>query len=444
MQAAEDLAADAANAGAWPAPIERGTRGEAVVEGVDLHAIARHVGTPCYVYSARAIRARIGALRGALQGIDHLICYAVKANPSLGVLQQMAQAGLGADIVSGGELRRALRAGIAPARIVFSGVGKTAAEIDDALSLGIWKFNLESKDELDTLQRLALLRHLRAHAAVRINPDVDAGTHDKISTGRAGDKFGVGIDTARRWFMQRERWPNVQLDGLHMHIGSQVTALGPFRDALARVVGLQRELNAGGHAIDSIDVGGGLGACYRAGHDQPLAVAQYADAIRAALGDYRGTLVLEPGRHLVAEAGVLLSHVVRTKPGVERDFMVLDAAMNDLARPSLYGAWHEIVVLRPDARASQSYDVVGPVCESSDRFAQDRSLPPCSAGDLVAIAGAGAYGSSMSSTYNSRPLAPEVLIDGGRYAVIRTRQTLEQMTAGEQVAPAWNKPDELA
>jgi len=439
MQAVEELAADAANEGAWPAPIERCSRGEAMIDGVDLHAIARHVGTPCYVYSARAIRAQIAAMRAALRGVDHLICYAVKANPSLGVLQQMAQAGVGADIVSVGELRRALRAGIAPSRIVFSGVGKTAAEIDDALSIGIWKFNIESEDELDTLQRLASLRHLRAHAAVRINPDVDAGTHDKISTGRSGDKFGVSLDTARRWFWQCGHWPNVNLDGLHMHIGSQVTALAPIRDALACIVGLQRELAAAGHVIDSIDVGGGLGARYRAGHDRPLAVTHYADAIRAALGDYRGKLVLEPGRHLVAEAGVLLSHVLRTKPGAERDFLVLDAAMNDLARPSLYGAWHEIAVLHPDARAPQSYDVVGPVCESSDRFAQDRSLPHCRAGDLVAIAGAGAYGASMSSTYNSRALAPEVLVDGGRYAVIRTRQTLEQMTAGEQAAPAWNR-----
>ena len=205
-------------------------------EGVPLQQIAAQHGTPCYVYSAPAIRAQIAAMRAALRGVDHMICYAVKANPSLGVLQQMAQAGIGADIVSGGELRRALRAGIAPARIVFSGVGKSTAEIDDALSLGIWKFNLESEAELDTLQRLALLRHLRAHAAVRINPDVDAGTHEKISTGRSGDKFGVSLDTARRWFTQREHWPNVHLDGLHMHIGSQVTALAPFRTSERKLI----------------------------------------------------------------------------------------------------------------------------------------------------------------------------------------------------------------
>jgi diaminopimelate decarboxylase len=440
MEALEDLPV-AANENAWPEPLERDAHGIARIDGVELDALARAVGTPCYLYSARAIRQRIAAMQSAFAGRDALICYAVKANPSLGVLQQMAQAGLGADIVSGGELRRALRAGIAPAKIVFSGVGKTAAEIDDALSLGIWKFNLESEDELGTLQGLAALRHLHAHAAIRINPDVDAGTHDKISTGRAGDKFGVDLDTARRWYAQREHWPNVRIDGLHMHIGSQVTQLEPFRAALARIVALQRELEAGGHRIDSIDVGGGLGARYRAGHDHPLPIAQYAEAIREALGDYAGRLVLEPGRHLVAESGVLLTRVVRTKPGAPRDFLVLDAAMNDLARPSLYGAWHEIVPLHALPRATQRYDVVGPVCESSDRFAHDRPMPRCRAGDLVAIAGAGAYGASMSSTYNSRPLVSEVMIDAGRYAVIRRRQTLDQLLAGEVAAPAWTTPE---
>jgi diaminopimelate decarboxylase len=408
----------------------------AQLDGVDLHALATRQGTPLYVYSARAVRQRVAALREAFQGLDPAICFAVKANPALGVLRLMAQQGLGADIVSAGELRRALLAGIEPGRIVFSGVGKTAIEIDVALEAGVWKFNVESEDELRLLDRRAALRGVVAHAAVRVNPDVDAGTHEKISTGRAENKFGVSVEQAREWFAAGDALDHVRLDGLHVHIGSQIVALEPFRRALERVRGLWLELRARGHAIETIDIGGGLGVRYRA-DDEPVAVAGYAATVRHALEGFEGRLVLEPGRYLVAEAGLLLTRVIRVKKGESRDFLVVDAAMNDLARPSLYGAWHDIRALHGEPQPAACYDVVGPVCESSDTFAKARELPRCAAGDLLAIGGAGAYGMSMASTYNSRPLPAEVLIDDGRYAVIRARQSFDAMIAGEPDADTW-------
>jgi diaminopimelate decarboxylase len=416
-------------------------RAAAQLDGVDLHALAARLGTPLYVYSARAIRQRIAALREGFHGLDPAICFAVKANPSLGVLRLMAQHGLGADIVSGGELRRALMAGIEPGRIVFSGVGKSAREIETALECGIWKFNVESEDELRLLDRLAGERGVVARAAARVNPDVDAGTHDKISTGRADNKYGVSVAQAREWFLACDALRHVRLDGLHVHIGSQIVALEPFRRALERVMALWRELRALGHAVDTIDIGGGLGVRYRAEDEAPVAVGGYAETVRHALEDFDGTLVLEPGRYLVAEAGLLLTRVLRLKRGEGRDFLVVDAAMNDLARPSLYGAWHDIRALHGEARPAARYDVVGPVCESSDIFAQARELPRCAAGDLLAIGGAGAYGMSMASTYNSRPLPAEVMVDDGRFAVIRARQTFDQMLAGEALAGDWQRAE---
>jgi diaminopimelate decarboxylase len=410
------------------------------LDGVDLAALAQSVATPFYAYSATAIHQRIDELQVALRGLRTLICFAVKANSSLAILQLMAAAGVGADIVSTGELQRAMRAGIPPERIVFSGVGKSADEIAEALAAGILRFNVESLDELRTLQRLACAQQVIAHAAVRVNPDVDAQTHAKISTGRAENKFGVSIDEARRWFANSTQFSHVSLDGLHVHIGSQILQLEPIRDALQRVAAFWRELVQAGHAIDSIDVGGGLGVCYRAGHDQPIAAVDYVAVIRETLAGFDGCLVLEPGRYLVAEAGVLLSRVLRIKYGDERQFLVLDAAMNDLLRPSLYDAWHDIVPVSPIPGPRTRYDIVGPVCETGDTFARDRELPVCAAGDLLLIKATGAYGASMASTYNSRPLAAEVLLDRGRYAVIRQRQTFEQMTAGEQPARDWQIP----
>ncbi len=404
------------------------------LDGVDLEVLARKAGTPCHAYSASAIRQRIDALQAALSGLDARMCYAVKANSSIAILQLMDAAGVGADIVSGGELQRCLRAGMPAARIVFSGVGKSADEIAMALEAGIARFNVESADELYLIERLAAARDAVAHASVRVNPDVDAATHAKISTGKAENKFGVDVDTARRWFAESDRLAHVRLDGLHMHIGSQLLDLDPIRKALQRLAALWRELVGAGHAIDCIDVGGGLGVCYRRGRDRPVDVNDYVAAIRHALDGFDGRILLEPGRWLVAEAGVLLTRVIRVKPGRERQFLVLDAAMTDLARPSLYDAWHDIVPVRPRHHTSRVYDVVGPVCESSDTFARDRELPRCEAGDLLMIKATGAYGASMASTYNSRPLAAEVLLERGRCAVVRRRQTFDEMIAGEQPA----------
>lgn len=422
---------------ASPAIAKTQSAAETFLDGVDLQALARRLGTPCYVYSAAAIRQRIYAMRAALQGLDTLVCYAVKANSSLAILQLMAGAGLGADIVSGGELWRSLRAGILARRIVFSGVGKSADEIATALDAGIARFNVESADELHLLQRVAGERNAVARASVRFNPDVDALTHDKISTGKSENKFGVGIDEVRAWFGNSASLTHVRLDGLHVHIGSQILSLDPIRQALGRTADLWRELTTAGHAIASIDVGGGLGVCYRPGHDRPVAIEAYAGVIRDALAGFGGRILLEPGRWLVAEAGMLLTRVIRIKQGRQRRFLVLDAAMTELVRPSLYDAWHEIVPLTNPGRSPQTYDVVGPVCETGDTFARDRELPECEAGDLVMIKTTGAYGASMASNFNSRPLAAEILVDGGRYAVVRRRQTFEDMIADEQSADDW-------
>ena len=405
--------------------------------GVDLASLAEHEGTPLYVYSAPAIRTRLRALKDALAGLDAGICYAVKANGNGAVLRLIGEEGAGADIVSGGELQRALRAGIPADRIVFSGVGKSFLEIDTALAAGIARFNVESRAELDLLQARAAACNGVARASVRINPDVDALTHAKISTGKAENKFGVSIAEARAWFDAKSLWPDVRLDGLHMHIGSQLLSLDPVREALQRMAAFWKQLEAAGHAIASIDVGGGLGVRYRDGEQAPAA-RDYAMAIREALHGFEGRILVEPGRWLVAEAGLLLSRVLLEKQGEARRFLVLDAAMNDLLRPSLYEAWHDIVRIGDDGtRERIAYDVVGPVCETGDTFATGRELAHCAAGDLVAILGAGAYGASMASTYNSRPLAAEVLVDEGRYAVIRRRQTFDEMIAGELPANDW-------
>ncbi|HZX72124.1 MAG TPA: diaminopimelate decarboxylase [Rhodanobacter sp.] len=411
-----------------------------LIDGVDPRALARHVSTPAHLYSAGVMRERLNALKVALADVNASICYAVKANSSLAILQWMNQAGVGADIVSAGELERCLRAGMPPSRIVFSGVGKTEVEIATALEAGISRFNVESVDELHSVNAIAGNLGVLAHAAVRINPDVDARTHAKISTGKAENKFGVSIAEARSWFARHRDWPHARLDGLHVHIGSQIQQLDPFVAALQRVAAFWRELEHDGHAIASIDVGGGLGVRYRDA-DNPPAAADYVGAIRQALAGFRGLIVLEPGRWLIAEAGMLLTRVIRIKHGESRNFLVLDAAMNDLARPSLYDAWHDIVpVVADPGRAPVTYDIVGPVCESGDTFARDRVLPECRAGELLLIRATGAYGASMSSTYNSRPLAAEVLLDDGCFAVIRRAQTFEEMTAGEQPATDWVKP----
>jgi diaminopimelate decarboxylase len=409
-------------------------------EGVDLGALALREGTPLHVYSTAAIRERVRGLQAALAGLDALVCYAVKANSNQAILRLMADAGVGADIVSGGELRRSLRAGIPAGRIVFSGVGKRADEIVQALDAGVARFNVESRAELELLQAIAAARGEVARASVRINPDVDALTHAKISTGKSENKFGVSIAEARAWFESAGQRPAVRLDGLHMHIGSQILQMAPVREALQRMAGFWRDLVAAGHEIASIDVGGGLGVRYREG-EQALPAADYVAEIRAALDGFTGRILLEPGRYLVAEAGLLLTRALLTKHGEHRDFLVLDAAMNDLLRPSLYDAWHDIGRIGDNTgRETVAYDVVGPVCETGDTFAVGRMLPRCEAGDLLAIRATGAYGASMASTYNSRPLAAEVLVDGDRYAVVRRRQSFDEMIAGEQPAGDWRTP----
>jgi diaminopimelate decarboxylase len=423
------------NAGHRPLPPRIGDPG--TWDGVDLAALAAALGTPLHVYAAGAVRQRIAALRSALAGLDAAVCYAVKANSNLAILRLMAEQDLGADIVSGGELKRCLYAGIPASRIVFSGVGKTEGEIGEALAAGIGRFNVEAADELDSLQRLARARGVIAHAAVRINPDVDPGTHAKISTGQLETKFGVSIREARSWFAGASRLTHVCLDGLHMHIGSQVLTLDPFRRALERLATFWRELAGAGHAITSIDVGGGLGVRYRAGRDEPVGAAEYVDAIREALDGFSGRIVLEPGRWLVAEAGVLLTRVLRIKQGERCRFLVLDAAMNDLLRPSLYDAWHDLELVSGEARPLTTYDIVGPVCETGDTFARAREMPECVPGDLLIFRSTGAYGAAMASTYNTRPLAAEVLADAGRYAVIRRRQSFEDMIGGESMADTW-------
>jgi diaminopimelate decarboxylase len=286
------------------------------------------------------------------------------------------------------------------------------------------------------LQQQAHARHVVARAAVRINPDVDAGTHAKISTGKAENKFGVSIGEARAWFLACASFPNVRLDGLHVHIGSQILTLGPYEAAFAQVAAFERELRSSGHPVESIDIGGGLGVSYRDG-EQAIAIADYVGVIRNALRDFPGRIICEPGRYLVAEAGSVLTRVIRTKHGAQRDFLIVDAAMNDLMRPSLYDAWHAIEPVTSTGRQLVSYDVVGPICESADTFARGRPLPRCENGDLLMIRNTGAYGASMASTYNSRPIAAEVLVDGGRYAIVRRRQTFEEMVAGETGVKVW-------
>lgn len=410
---------------------------ESYIDGVNLEALARRLGTPLYVYSTSSIREHIGALRAALDGCNAEVHYAVKANSNLAILELMAEAGVGADIVSGGELWRCLRAGIPAAHVVFSGVGKTAVEIADALDAKIGRFNVESSDELSLLQRIAADRGVVANASARINPDVDPHTHAKISTGKSENKFGVDIATARKWFADTATLTNVQLDGLHVHIGSQMLGLGPISQALHELARFWRELVAAGHPIRCLDVGGGLGICYRTGRDHPVGVAAYVGSIKEALSGFGGRILLEPGRWMVGEAGVLLARVVRVKLGRARRFLVLDAAMNDLIRPSLYNAWHDIVPVTALDRPLVTYDVVGPVCETGDTFAVGREMPRCEAGDLVMIRATGAYGAAMASSYNSRPLAAEVLLNRGRYAVVRCRQTLEALVADERTARQW-------
>lgn len=405
-------------------------------EDVPLARIADAVGTPFYCYSSGFIEAQYRRFAASLSGLNASIHFAVKANSNLAVIRLLAGLGAGADVVSGGETRRALAAGVPASRIIFSGVGKTREEIEFALAHCIHQFNVESEAELEALNAIALARGIRAPVALRINPDVDAHTHAKISTGRKENKFGIDHDRAKATALRAGTLKGLNLVGLAVHIGSQLTDVAPYRIAFTRVADFARELLREGVPIERLDLGGGLGIRYR--HETPPALADYAEAVRATVGGLGLALAFEPGRFLVAEAGVLVSRVVHVKDGVSRHFVIQDAAMNDLARPSLYDAWHDILpVDAPPAEAPLlPADVVGPVCETGDTFAVNRPLPPVRADDLLAIMQAGAYGASMSSTYNTRPLAPEVMVRGGTFAVIRPRQTYDALL-GQDMIPGW-------
>ncbi len=409
-----------------------------LMEGVPLHAVADAVGTPTWVLSAGSIRGRLRALQAAFAeaALSAQVHYAVKANDHLAVLRLMAQGGAGADVVSGGELRRALLAGIAADRIVFSGVGKAEWELRLALEAGVGQINVESAEELAMLSAVAHGMGRTARVALRVNPDVDAGTHAKITTGRADNKFGIAYGSAAALYAHAAGLPGIEPVGLALHIGSQILSMAPYRAAYARVAGLVRELRAAGLPVHMVDCGGGLGIGYR---DEPAASpAAFAGAIRATLGGMDLELAVEPGRWLVGTAGLLLASAVLVKTTGARRFVVLDAAMNDLLRPAMYDAWHGVVpVSAADAaQAVAPCDIVGPVCESGDTFARGRALPPLGRNARLAILDAGAYGSVMSSTYNARPLAAEVLVDGDRWSVIRARQPLEALWAGETI-PDW-------
>jgi diaminopimelate decarboxylase len=410
--------------------------GEIHCEDVPLSLIAAEVGTPAYVYSSAAMRARARLVKAALAPLgDPLIAFAVKANPNAAVLATLAAEGLGADVVSGGEYRRARGAGIPGERIVFSGVGKTAAEMREALEGGLCQFNLESVEEAEMLSQVTTAMGLTAPAAFRINPDVAAGSHAKISTGAAHNKFGVPIAQGLAAYALAKALPGLDVRGVAVHIGSQLTSLGPLEAAFAKIGALIAELRAAGHGIRTADLGGGLGVAYDPALPPPPSPADYGEMVQRVAGAWGTRLIFEPGRLLVAEAGVLLTKVIRVKAGSASPFVIVDAAMNDLMRPTLYDAWHAIDAVRPRGD-SMTADIVGPICETGDTFALSRRMDRVEPGDLVVIRTSGAYGATLANTYNSRALVPEVLVNGDDWALVRERQEVEAMIKGERV-PAW-------
>jgi diaminopimelate decarboxylase len=410
--------------------------GRLCCEGVDLTALADTVGTPCYVYSAATLTRHAEVIAAAFAGQSCVIAYSVKANGNLAVLSTLARAGCGADVVSGGELRRALRAGVAPDKIVFSGVGKTEAEMRLALATGIHQFNVESAGEMYRLSAVAAAMGKTAPIAFRVNPDVAAGGHPNISTGKQGDKFGVAWAEAEALYAQAARLPGLAIVGVDVHIGSQIGDLAPMRTAFEKVAGLTQRLRAAGHAITRIDVGGGLGIAYRPG-DEPASPAAYAAMIADVTRGLDVEVILEPGRVIVGNAGILLTTVLYDKPAPDRNFLILDAGMNDLIRPALYAAHHEVWPLRAAADAPRrTYDLVGPICESTDKFATGRDMAAAQPGDRLAFMSAGAYGAVLASAYNARPLVPEVLVNGKSFDIVRRRPTFEESVELEQV-PAW-------
>jgi len=407
-------------------------------EDVDLRRIAAEVGTPFYCYSTATLERHYRVFAQSFADIDALVCFAMKANSNQAVLRTLARLGAGADVVSGGELKRALAAGIPPEKIMFSGVGKTADEIDLGLETGIFCFNVESEPELQLLSARAVALGRTAHVSFRINPDVDARTHAKISTGKRNDKFGIAFERAESVYDLAATLPGIAVSGIDMHIGSQITELEPFDLAFAKLAELVGRLRARGHSIEHVDLGGGLGVPYRATNEPPPEPAAYAETVKRHVRALGAKVIFEPGRLIAANAGILVAEVVYVKEEAGHRFVIVDAAMNDLIRPTLYDAWHEIRPVVEPARDAEfvEADVVGPVCESGDFLAKARSLPALNRGDLLAVASAGAYGAVQAGTYNTRPLVPEVMVNEDRFAVVRPRLAVEDLIAMDRV-PDW-------
>jgi diaminopimelate decarboxylase len=409
--------------------------GRLFAEDVDLERLADEVGTPCYVYSSATLERHYRVFAEAFPPTS-LIAYSVKANGNLAVLKTLAKLGAGADVVSGGELKKALAAGIPPERIVFSGVGKSRAEMHAGLEAGIHQFNVESEPELLVLDAVAREMGKTAPMALRINPDVDARTHAKITTGTAENKFGVPWNRARDIYRLARTLPGIRIEGVDLHIGSQITELEPFEAAFSRAVELIRVLRADGHTIRRADFGGGLGVPYHLGDTPPPSPSAYGAIVAKLTKGLDVDLIFEPGRLIAANAGILLARVIYVKDGETKKFLIIDAGMNDLIRPAMYDAHHDILSVKELGKERAIYDVVGPICESSDIFARDCSLPALASGDLVAIMTAGAYGAVMASSYNARPPAPEVLVKAGRWSVVRPRISDDTLVGYDRI-PAW-------
>jgi diaminopimelate decarboxylase len=407
-------------------------------EDVAVTEIANAVGTPFYCYSTATLQRHYRVFSQAFEGVDAMVCYAVKANSNQAVLKTLGQLGAGVDVVSEGELRRALKAGIPANRIMFSGVGKTPAEMDLALEAGIYCFNVESEPELEVLNQRALKAGKKAHVSFRINPDVDAGTHAKISTGKKENKFGISYERARAVYARAATLEGIQVTGIDMHIGSQITELQPFADAFKLLRELVSTLRTDGHTIDHVDVGGGLGIPYKDDNNPPPEPAAYAKIVKEQLAELDCKIVTEPGRLIVGNAGILVTEVIYVKDGGDKTFVIVDAAMNDLIRPTLYEAYHEIRPVTISAANAPRIraDVVGPVCETGDYLAQDREMAMPKPGDLMAVGSAGAYGAVQASTYNTRRLVPEVLVKGGEFHVIRQRPSYDDLIGLDNI-PAW-------
>jgi len=401
--------------------------GHYFAEDIPLRRIADACGTPFYCYSRAAVETRYDAYVQALKDLDALICYAVKANSHQAIIKLLADRGAGADVVSEGELRRALQAGIPASKIVYSGVAKTRREIEFALRKDIRHFNVESEPELEAISAAAVRLDKTARVAFRINPDIDAGTHEKISTGKSENKFGVPLESARYAYERAACLPGVEVCGIDLHIGSQITSLKPFTRAFERIAELAEALRDDGHTISTIDLGGGLGIDYDGENDHAPTPAEYAAVVRDTLGHLHCDFITEPGRSLVGNAGVLVGSVIYVKKSSQSMFLIIDAAMNDFLRPSMYDSYHAIVGERDSSAADVVYDIVGPVCETGDTFARQRHLPEQQSGDLIIIEDAGAYGSVMASSYNTRPLVPEVLVDGDEFRIIRQRPDYDSM-----------------